>query len=83
MSTTEGPTPAGGAYAIAVFMDDHGRAVDKEQATRVGVTEYTAEGERIQETWAYLCPEPPQNPAGTPPVPAVDEHGSQAPQEPS
>ena len=48
---TEGPTRAGGAYAIARFFDDEGRAVDRAQATCVVVTEYTAEGEPIEETW--------------------------------
>ena len=48
---TEGPTPAGGAYAIARFFDDEGRAVDRTQATCIVVTEYTAEDEPIEETW--------------------------------
>ena len=51
MQRTEGPTPAGGAYAIARFFDDEGRAVDRAQATCIVVTEYTAEGEPIEETW--------------------------------
>ncbi|MDI6893804.1 MAG: hypothetical protein QME70_04190 [Bacillota bacterium] len=50
----DGPTPAGGAYAVAVYMDDEENVVDKSVATRVVITEYDERGERLRETWAYL-----------------------------
>ncbi len=44
---TEGPTPAGGAYAIAYFSRD-GVPVDQSAATHVEITEYAADGTPIQ-----------------------------------
>lgn len=50
---TEGPTPAGGAYAIAYFSRD-GVPVDQSDATQVEITEYAADGTPIQRTYAIL-----------------------------
>jgi len=52
----EGPTPAGGAYAVAVFMDEDGAEVGKAEATRVKVVEYDSSGARLAETHAVLSP---------------------------
>ena len=50
----EGPTPAGGAYAITFYSDDRGLSVEKERATRVTITEYDEDDGRIAETHAFL-----------------------------
>jgi hypothetical protein len=47
---TDGPTPAGGAYSVAVYLDDDGREVEPSAATRVLVTEYDADGGWLAET---------------------------------
>jgi hypothetical protein len=56
---SEGPTPAGGAYAIAHFSNDAGELVAPEAATRVEVTEYDEGGEPIARTYACLDEEAP------------------------
>ena len=51
--STEGPTPAGGAYAIAIF-SRAGVPVDQSEATQVEITEYEANGTPIQNTYAFV-----------------------------
>lgn len=58
MERREGPTPAGGANSVAVFMDDSGQVVDEDKATQVVITEYTTSGERLRETWAHIIRQP-------------------------
>ena len=53
----EGLTPSGGAYAVAFYSDERGVSVEKERATRVTITEYDEDGERIAETHGDLVPE--------------------------
>lgn len=50
---TEGPTPNGGAYAIARFTRD-GAPAPKEQADAVEVVEYDAAGREIHRTYARI-----------------------------
>lgn len=47
----EGPTPHGGAYAIAYFRDDAGNAVPRERATSMEIVEFSPEGEAIFRTY--------------------------------
>jgi hypothetical protein len=47
----DGPTPNGGAYSIAVWIDRRGNAVTKEEAVEVAITEYAADGTRLAETF--------------------------------
>ncbi len=49
----DGPTPAGGAYAVAVFSRD-GQPVEKSEATAVEVVEYAEDGTAISRTYATL-----------------------------
>jgi hypothetical protein len=49
----EGPTPSGGAYALAYFSAG-GVPVDKAQADAVEVIEFTADGAEIARTYADL-----------------------------
>lgn len=49
----EGPTPAGGAYAIAIF-SRAGVPVPKEQADAAEITEYDAEGRVILRTYGRI-----------------------------
>ena len=44
-------TPAGGVKAVAVFLDDKGRDVPKERATRVIIRELDAAGNLLRETF--------------------------------
>jgi hypothetical protein len=50
----DGPTPAGGAYSEAVYMNDAGELVAKEVATRLIITEYAADGTWLAETIGRL-----------------------------
>ena len=50
---TEGPTPAGGAYAIALFSRDE-VPVDQAEATHVEIIEYAADGTLIKNTYAFV-----------------------------
>lgn len=45
-----GPTPAGGDYAIASFFRD-GVDVPKEEATEIEITEYSADGRVLKRTY--------------------------------
>lgn len=55
----DNPTPHGGAYSIATWMDLE-RWVETEKADATGVifTEYSADGEVVFESVAKLEPEP-------------------------
>jgi hypothetical protein len=60
----DGPTPNGGAYAIAYFFDDARNPAPKDQATGVEVVEFDSRGEAIHRTSGTL-----EKPSGPP-----DEH---------
>lgn len=48
---TEGPTPAGGAYAIAYFSDGKGNRVPKSKASAMEIVEYSRDGKVILRTY--------------------------------
>jgi hypothetical protein len=48
---TEGPTPAGGAYAIGYFRDAAGNPCPMAQARQVEAIEYDASGKVIARTY--------------------------------
>jgi hypothetical protein len=57
----DGPTPAGGAYSIAVYLDEQSREVEKgRRVAQLAVTEYDADGGRLAETW-LVRPLQPRN----------------------
>ena len=62
----DGPTPAGGAYSVAVWMDERGEVAAKDAATHCVVTEYTAEGKWLAETVAVLYDHVPGRVYGRP-----------------
>lgn len=45
-----GATPAGGAYAVVIYMDEHGQKVAKEKAVSIDVVECSAEGKELFRT---------------------------------
>ena len=45
-----GQTPAGGAYAVVLYLDSAGRNTAKEKATRIDVVECSSEGREIFRT---------------------------------
>ncbi len=47
---TEGPTPMGGAWSIAEFMDDEDLPARRSIATRVRITEYALDGSVLHTT---------------------------------
>lgn len=49
----EGPTPNGGAYAVAIFSRD-GKPAEKADATAVEITEYAADGTALLRTYGRL-----------------------------
>ncbi len=51
---TEGPTPNGGAYSIAYWFDDNNNPVDKEQAQKAEIIEFSNNGQQISRTYAFL-----------------------------
>ena len=57
----EGPTPSGGAYAVAVYLRDLTtlEEVPREEASAVAITEYDGAGRMIMETFGEILP-PPQ-----------------------
>ena len=73
----EGPTPHGGAYAIATFLNDKNEAVTKALATRINIVEYDAGGQEIFRTYSDMrSPGPNDNssriqdaPPGPPVIP--------------
>jgi len=50
----EGPTPNGGAYSVAIFLDDLRRPVPKEEATAVEIQEFDEDGTMIFRTYGEL-----------------------------
>jgi hypothetical protein len=50
----EGPTPGGGAYAMAFFMDIAGQPTTKEKAYMVEIVEFDKKGRTINHTLGYL-----------------------------
>jgi len=50
----EGPTPAGGAYSIASYLDGDGQPVVKDDAASVEIVEYDDAGGAIAHTSAQL-----------------------------
>ena len=60
------PTPAGGAYVVADYLDADMQPIDKRRATRVRVVEYAADGSVVHTTVATMSPSEPLPPsAGT------------------
>lgn len=53
---TEGPTPHGGAYAIAYYQDANGQPADKADAVAVEIIEYNADGVEVWRTYAEVAP---------------------------
>jgi hypothetical protein len=51
---TEGPTPNGGAYAIAYFQDADGQPVTKDKAVKVEIVEFDASGKAIWRTYGEI-----------------------------
>lgn len=53
----DGPTPAGGDYSIAVWVDlSTMNAVDRDKADGVVITEYDSDGTQINETVGSIPP---------------------------
>ncbi len=50
----EGPTPGGGLYAIAFYLDNRDRAVEKRKAKRAEIVEYDERDVAIARTYAEL-----------------------------
>lgn len=48
---TEGPTPHGGAYAVAYFLDESRRPCRKDRARWIEIHECDASGASIFRTW--------------------------------
>ena len=51
---TCGPTPAGGAYAIAHFLDANWQPVPKSKAVNIRIFEYDATHTCINRTWGFI-----------------------------
>ena len=52
--TCYGKTPTGGDYSVAYYYDDSGNPCLTQDATAVNITEFTKDGDRINETYAKL-----------------------------
>lgn len=50
----EGPTPAGGAYAIAYGQDAEGNPTTEAKAVMVEIDECTADGQSIMRTYGMV-----------------------------
>ena len=50
----EGGVTPDAAYNIGYFYDKDDRPCNKEDAVRINIVEYNADGERIQETYAIV-----------------------------
>ncbi|MCW2928503.1 MAG: hypothetical protein JWM86_2471 [Thermoleophilia bacterium] len=50
----DGPTPAGGAYAIMTYLDAAGEVVPRSRATRANIVEYTDDGIVLNRTDAVI-----------------------------
>ncbi len=48
------PTPSGGAYSVARFYDQDGNLVEKADAYKVVITEYTKDDKWIFDTIGYI-----------------------------
>lgn len=48
---TDGPTPAGGAYAVANFLDADMKPCPKAEAVHIEILEYDQDGQNIARTW--------------------------------
>jgi len=48
MERKEGPTSGGGDYSISRYLNDEGKEVPKEEATRVVIKEYKNNGELVK-----------------------------------
>ncbi len=51
---TDGPTPAGGAYAVAYWRAANGDPCPKAEAVRAEVIEFDGRGEPIARTYAEI-----------------------------
>lgn len=51
---TEGPTPHGGAYAIAYFQNKDGQPTIKERAAKVEIVEFDAGGNVVWRTYGTM-----------------------------
>ena len=49
-----GPTPAGGAYSVAFYMDEAGDPCPRERAHAAEIIEYDARGNMIHSTWGTV-----------------------------
>jgi hypothetical protein len=57
MATTKtipGPTPAGGTYSTAYFLNDAGKLVDEKDATQVNIVEFDKDGKQINRTYGTI-----------------------------
>ena len=50
----DGSTPNGGAYSIALWLDDDGNETEKANATRVIISEYAEDATLLMQTFAVL-----------------------------
>lgn len=51
---TEGPTPNGGAYAIAYFQDADGNPADKDAAVQAEIVEFDEQGNQLFRTYMAM-----------------------------
>lgn len=54
----DGPTPHGGVYSIAYFLDAENKPVPKERAVRMEIHEFDEEGNSIHRTYGEIRPAP-------------------------
>jgi hypothetical protein len=50
----DGPTPNGGVYSIAYYMDASGNPVPKSRATQMKIEEYDRKGNSIHRTYGSI-----------------------------
>lgn len=50
-------TPAGGAYSIATFLDEHGEECEKAEAARMMIREFDSADRLLAETFGQLRPD--------------------------
>lgn len=48
---TDGTTPAGGAYAVANFLDAEMKPCTKDKAAHIEILEFDQDGKNIARTW--------------------------------
>lgn len=51
---TDGPTPGGGAYAIAYYRERNGSPVAKDRAVRAEIVEFDSHDQPIHRTYSDL-----------------------------